>query len=76
MKAAANSPALSFDICFVNLIHELVESTGHVAYRYVAQAVKPAKAGASMTQTFRISTGKLSQCRIFQMMPDVTMRPG
>jgi hypothetical protein len=32
-------------------------------HRYVAIAVNPAKAGASITQTFLISTGKFNQCK-------------
>ena len=45
-------------------------------HRYVAQAVKPENAGASITHTFRISTGMLIMCKKFQMRPEVTMRPG
>ena len=43
---------------------------------YVAQAVKPAKPGASITQTFRISTGMLIMRRKFHIRPDVTIKPG
>lgn len=39
-------------------------------------AVRPEKAGASMTQTFLMSTGMLINRKKLQMRPEVTMRPG
>jgi hypothetical protein len=37
--------------------------TQTTTHKYVAIAVNPAKAGASITQTFLISTGKFNQCK-------------
>lgn len=66
MKRAAQSPVDS---------REPSRPTS-LANRYVAKAVRPEKAGASCTQTSRMSTGMLTAWRAFQIRPDVTMSPG
>jgi len=77
MNAADRSPADGLAISVVNLSnHQSMGSMDVSAHMYVAQAVRPEKAGATMTQTFRMSTGILMKRSAFQISPEVTMRPG
>jgi hypothetical protein len=66
MNSAAHSPVDS----------RLPSRPTSLAKRYVAKAVRLEKAGASWTQTSRMSIGMLIVWSAFQMRPLVIISPG